>query len=165
MNRITMAEALKQTSPHPVALICAQTPAETTNLAPVSWWTYLENDPPMIGFSMWKESYTCELVTNNGKAVLSIPGEAIADITLKCGNVSGRNVDKVKEFSVDLVDAPVKFPVHSRLVFVCTLESKVEVGDCLFFICNIDNIFFNENERQLFAWGGSNKVAPLPQTQ
>ena len=162
MNRITMAEALKNTSPHPVSLICVQTPAGVTNLTPVSWWTYLENDPPMIGFSIWKESYTCELVANSGKAVLSIPGEAIADITLKCGNVSGRDVDKVKEFSIDLVDAPVKFPVHSRLAFVCTLESKVEVGDCIFFICKIDDIFLNENERQLFAWSGSSKVAPLP---
>ena len=116
----------------------------------------------MIGFSIWKESYTCELVASSGKAVLSIPGEAIADITLKCGNVSGRNVNKVNEFGIDLVDvAPVKFPVHSRLAFVCTLENKVEVGDCVFFICKIDDIFFNENEHQLFAWGGSSNIAPL----
>ena len=161
MNKITIAEALKNTSPHPVSLICVQTPTGATNLTTVSWWTYLENDPPMIGFSIWKESYTCELVASTGKAVLSIPGEAIADITLKCGNVSGRDVDKVKEFGIDLVDAPVKFPVHSRLAFVCTLENKVEVGDCVFFICKIDDIFFNENERQLFAWGGSGKVASL----
>ena len=157
-----MAEALKNTSPHPVSLICVSTPIGATNITPVSWWTYLESDPPMIGFSIWKESYTCELVASSGKAVLSIPGEAIADITLKCGNVSGRNVNKVNEFGIDLVDvAPVKFPVHSRLAFVCTLENKVEVGDCVFFICKIDDIFFNENEHQLFAWGGSSNIAPL----
>jgi len=162
MKQITMAEALKNTSPHPVSLICVQTPTGATNLTTVSWWTYLENDPPMIGFSIWKESYTCELVASTGKAVLSIPGEAIADITLKCGNVSGRDVDKVQKFGIDLVDAPVKFPVHSRLAFVCTLENKVEVGDCVFFICKIDDIFFNENVRQLFAWNGSSKVSSLP---
>ncbi|MDR2578590.1 MAG: nitroreductase family protein [Chitinispirillales bacterium] len=161
MNRITMPEALKRTSPHPVSLICAQTSAGATNLAAVSWWTYLENDPPMIGFSLWKESYTCELVAGSGKAVLSIPGEVLADITLKCGNVSGRDVDKVKEFGIDLVDAPVKFPAHSRLAFACTLENKVEVGDCVFFICKVDDIFFNGDERQLFAWDGSGDVAPL----
>jgi flavin reductase (DIM6/NTAB) family NADH-FMN oxidoreductase RutF len=130
-------------------------------LAAVSWWTYLESEPPMIGFSMSKESYTCELVASTGKAVLSIPGEAIADITLKCGNVSGREVDKVKEFSIDLVDAPIKYPVHSRLAFICTLEKQVEVGDCIFFVCNIDDIFLNENERQIFVWGGSKKLSPI----
>jgi nitroreductase/flavin reductase (DIM6/NTAB) family NADH-FMN oxidoreductase RutF len=162
-----MPEALKHTSPHPVSLVCAQTPTGATNMAAVSWWTYLESDPAIIGFALWREAYTCELIENTGKAVLSIPGEALSDITLKCGNVSGRDVDKVKEFGIDLVDladTPVKFPVHSRLAFTCTVENKVEVGECIFFICNVDEIFFNENERQLFAWGGSSVVAPLKDT-
>ena len=132
MKKITIDEALQATSPQTVSLICTQTPTGTTNLAAVSWWTYLESEPPMLGFSMSKESYTCEVLPSTGKAVLSIPGEDIADITLKCGNVSGRDVDKVKEFSIDLVDAPVKYPVHSRLAFICTLEKQVEVGDCIF---------------------------------
>ena len=162
MKSITIAEALQYTSPHPVSLICAETPSGTTNLAAVSWWTYLESEPPMLGFSMSKESYTCELVSNTGKAVLCIPGETIADITLKCGNVSGRDIDKVKEFNIELVDAPAKYPVHSRLAFICALENKVDVGDCVFFICSISDIIYNESERRIFAWGGSQKLAPIP---
>jgi nitroreductase len=156
-----MSEALKLTSPHPVSLICTQTPSGATNLAAVSWWTYLESDPQIIGFSMWKESYTCELAASTGKVVISIPGETITDITLKCGNISGRDVDKVNEYNIELVDAPVKYPVHSRLAFICTVDNKVEVGDCVFFICKIDDIYFNENERQIFAWDGSGNLAPV----
>ena len=162
MKKIMINEALQATSPQTVSLICVQTPAGTTNLTTVSWWTYLESEPPMLGFSMSKESYTCGLLTGTGKAVLSIPGEAIADIALKCGSVSGRDVDKVKEFSIDLVEAPVKYPVHSRLAFICMLEKQVEVGECIFFICRIDDIYYNENERQIFAWGGSKKLSPIP---
>ena len=162
MKKITMTDALKQTSPHPVSLISSQRPDGGTNLAAVSWWTYLESEPSYIGFTMWNKSYTCELVLKTGKAALSIPGEAIADITLKCGTVSGRDVDKVKEYDIKLFDAPVKFPLHSRLAFSCTVENKVEVGECVFFICKVDEVFFDESQKQIFAWGGSDTLAPLP---
>jgi flavin reductase (DIM6/NTAB) family NADH-FMN oxidoreductase RutF len=161
MKKITIDEALHKTSPQPVSLICVQTPAGTTNLAIVAWWTYLESEPPMLGFSMGKESYTCELLAGTGKAVLSIPGETIADAAFECGCVSGRDVNKAEKFSIGLVEAPVKYPVHSRLAFICTVENKVEVGDCIFFICSIDDIYYNENERQIFAWGGSKKLSPV----
>jgi flavin reductase (DIM6/NTAB) family NADH-FMN oxidoreductase RutF/uncharacterized membrane protein YhaH (DUF805 family) len=162
MKQITMAEALSKTSPHPVSLICTKTPSGITNLAPVSWWTYLENDPPMMGFSMWKESYTCELAANTGKVVICIPGDTIAEKVRQCGNVSGRDVNKAKEFNIKLVQAPVEYPEHSKLAFLCTVENKVDVGECTFFICKIDEILCNENELQLFAWAGSEKLAPIP---
>jgi flavin reductase (DIM6/NTAB) family NADH-FMN oxidoreductase RutF len=50
MNKITMDEALKYTSPQPVSLISSVTPAGITNLATVAWWTYLESEPAMIVF-------------------------------------------------------------------------------------------------------------------
>ena len=165
MIKITMEEALQKTSPQPVSLICVQTPAGATNLTTVAWWTYLESEPPMIGFSISNESYTCEILADTGKAVLSIPGEAIANETLQCGCVSGREVNKAEKFSIELVEAPVKYPVHSRLAFICTFENKVAVGDCTFFICKIDDILYNADECQIFAWSGSEKLSPIPLNQ
>jgi flavin reductase (DIM6/NTAB) family NADH-FMN oxidoreductase RutF len=162
MKKLTMAEALKKTSPHPVSLICSNTPEGVTNLAAVSWWTYLESEPPIIGFTMWKESYTWELVTNTGKVVISIPGHTISDEALQCGLVSGRDVNKAEKYGIKLVDAPIGYPVHSLLAFICTIENKVDVGECTFFICKVDEIYSNEDERQLFAWSGSEKLAPIP---
>ena len=162
MKKIDINEALQYTSPQPVSLICVQTPAGATNLTTVAWWTYLESEPPMLGFSISNESYTCEILVATGKAVLSIPGETIADATLQCGCVSGRDVNKAEKFSIELVEAPVKYPAHSRLAFICTIANKVGVGDCTFFICRIDDIIYNENERQIFAWSGSEKLSPVP---
>jgi flavin reductase (DIM6/NTAB) family NADH-FMN oxidoreductase RutF len=161
MNKITMDEALKYMSPQPVSLISSVTPAGITNLATVAWWTYLESEPAMIGFSMSKESYTCELITQSRKTVLSIPGEAIAKEAWQCGIVSGREVDKVSEHGIELTDTSIKFPVHSRLAFICTIEQMVDVGECTFFVCKVDEIFGNENERQVFAWKGADKLAPI----
>ncbi|MCL2065253.1 MAG: flavin reductase family protein [Candidatus Cloacimonetes bacterium] len=161
LRQITMLESLKYTSPHPVSLICVQTPEGKTNLTTVSWWTYLENDPAYIGFSIWNKSYTCEVLLKCGKAVLSIPSAAIAEETLKCGSVSGRVVDKVKDFAIDLIEAPVKYPVHSRLAFICGVEKNIKIGDCIFFICKVDDVYCNEDEKQIFAWSGYGKLAPI----
>lgn len=161
MQKINFMDAMANTSPKSVSVICTSAPDGTTNLTPVAWWTYLESEPPMIGFSMSKESYGGELVADTGKAVLSIPGAAIADAVFECGNVSGRDVNKAEKFGIALVDAPIKYPVHSRLAFICSLENKAIVGDCIFYICKVDDIFLNENERQLFIWGGSKKLGPI----
>jgi flavin reductase (DIM6/NTAB) family NADH-FMN oxidoreductase RutF len=161
MKKITFNEALKHTSPQPVSLISSLTPEGITNLAAVCWWTYLESEPPMIGFSMGNNSYTRKLIVKNRKAVLSIPGEAIAEEAFQCGTVSGRDVNKAEKYKIELTGDLLKYPVHSKLAFICSLKSTAAVGDCTFFICRIDDIFFRENERQLFAWGGSEKLSPI----
>ena len=161
MKQITISEAEKSTSPNPITLICTETPSGVTNLAAVSWWTYLANNPPMIGFAMSKKSYTGELIRSSGKAVLSIPGEAIADKAFQCGCLSGRDTNKTEKLGIKLTGDAVKFPVHSKLAFVCTLENSIEAGDHIFYICNVGVIFYNENEKQLYSWSGYSKLAPL----
>ena len=158
MKKVTIDEALENTAPQPVALICTLKPDGSVNLAPVAWWTYVESVPPMVGFSMAKESYTCELVKKTGKLALCLPGEAIADEVYKCGSVSGRDVDKVKEYGIKLTEAAVPFPVHSRLVFECTVNQEVIAGDCVFFICAASQILADESQKHIYTWGRSKKL-------
>ena len=155
MRKATIMEALESTAPQPVSLICTPRPDGGTNLAPVAWWTYLESEPPIIGFSMAKESYTCELVSNTGKVAVCLPSESIADQVLECGGVSGRDVDKAAKHGIELTGKSIKYPVHSRLVFVCNVGQKVIVGDCVFFICNVDEILLDENQRHIYTMNGS----------
>ena len=161
MEKITISEAQKYTSPNSISLICAKTPKGTTNLTAISWWTYLSNHPPMIGFAISKKSYTGELILNSGKAVLSIPGVEIANEAYQCGCVSGRDVNKAEKFNIILTNTAIKYPVHSKLAFVCSLENTTDVGDHTFFICKVDEVNYNCNEQQLFAWDGYSRLAPL----
>lgn len=161
MKLITISEAQKKTSPNSISLVCTQTPDGTTNLAPISWWTYLANRPPMIGFAMSNKGYSGELLSKTCNAVLSIPGETIAEEVFQCGCVSGQEICKAKKFNVALTGSPVKYPVHSKLAFACTLEDTVNVGDHIFYICKVDEIYYNEKERQIYSWDGYSRLAPL----
>ena len=62
MDKITLPKASKLTSPNPVTIVCTQKPDGGTNLATVSWWTYLSYNPNMIAYAMAKTSYSGEMV-------------------------------------------------------------------------------------------------------
>lgn len=117
MKQITLPKASQLTSPNPVTLVCTQKPDGSTNLAAVSWWTYLSYNPDMVAFAMAKTSYSGEMVRDNKKVILTIPGAEIADAVLGCGSITGRNTDKAARFSIELAEIEgsfIKIPAHSR---------------------------------------------------
>ena len=79
MQEISLGQASKFTSPTPLTVVCTETPAGKTNLAPVSWWNYLSFNPNIICFAMAKTSYSGEMVRQNKQVVLAMPGVSIAD--------------------------------------------------------------------------------------
>jgi len=163
MKPISLGQASKFTSPNPVSIVCTQTPSGATNLATVSWWNYLSFNPGMIGFAMAQTSYSGELVRKTGKVILTVPGAALADAAMSCGSVSGRDVDKVKEFGIELTelpDTPIRVPAQSRVAIQCSLKQTVEVGDHFLYICTVEQAYGDPSHEALFAWGGYSKLAP-----
>ena len=132
MEKITLPKASVLTSPNPVTLVCTRKPDGTTNLATVSWWTYLSYNPGMIAYAMAKTSYSGEMVRQNKKVILTIPGEAIAKEVIGCGTSTGRSTDKIAKLGIamqDLPDTDIRVPLHSRVAIQCTLKEYYEAGD------------------------------------
>ena len=163
MNKINLPQAAKLTSPNPVSLVCTQKPDGFTNLATVSWWTYLSFNPNMIGYAMAKTSYSGEMVRNNKKVILTIPGTDLAEAVMVCGSTTGRDTDKVAQFGIELTEvegSDIKIPVHSRVAIVCSMKEYHEVGDHYLYICDVEQVYGNEVEEALFAWNGYSQVRP-----
>lgn len=161
MKMINLSQASKLTSPNPVALVCTEKPDGTTNLATVSWWTYLSFNPGMIAFAMSKKSYSGEMVRNTKKVILAIPSSPIAEAVMGCGSTSGRDTDKAEKFAIDLAPvegSSIRIPVHSRAAIVCTLKEFIEAGDHYLYVCTADQVYGNEEEEALFAWNGYGQV-------
>ena len=79
MKKIDIGKAPEFTSPNPLTLVCSQKPDGTTNLAPVSFVTYLSFNPPMISFAMGKTAYTGERVRESGRVIITLPGSTLTD--------------------------------------------------------------------------------------
>jgi len=166
MKKINLPQAAKLTSPNPVTLVCTQKPDGSTNLATVSWWTYLSFNPNMIAYAMAKTSYSGEMVRNNQKVIVTVPGAEIAEAVMGCGSTTGRNTDKTSKFGIELVEiegSDIKIPAHSRVVIRCSLKEYHETGDHYLYICDVEQVYGDEAEKALFAWNGYAKVAPAKQ--
>lgn len=166
MKIINLPQAATLTSPNPVSLVCTKKPDGSTNLATVSWWTYLSFNPNMIAYAMAKTSYSGEMVRDSREVILTIPGAELADIVMNCGSTTGRDTDKVSEFGIELAEvegSAIKIPAHSRVAIQCSLKEYHEVGDHYLYICDVQQVYGDESEKALFAWNGYAEVAPAEQ--
>lgn len=163
MNKINLPQASRLTSPNPVSVVCTKKPDGSTNLATVSWWTYLSFNPNMIAYAMAKTSYSGEMVRNNREIILTIPGVEIADAVMGCGSTTGRNTDKATKFGIAMANvegSSIQIPVHSRVAIMCRLKEYHEVGDHYLYICNVERVYGDETEEALFAWNGYSQLRP-----
>lgn len=163
MNKINLPQAAKLTSPNPVTVVCTEKPDGSTNLATVSWWTYLSFNPNMIAFAMAKTSYSGERVRENKKVIVTIPGAEIAEAVMGCGSVTGRNTDKETKFGIELVEvegSTIKIPHHSRVAIQCSLKEYHVTGDHYLYICDVEQVYGDETEEALFAWNGYSQLRP-----
>ena len=166
MEIINLPKASSLTSPNPVTLVCTQKPDGATNLATVSWWTYLSFNPAMIAYAMAKTSFSGEMVRENKKVVLTIPGPAIKDAVMGCGMSTGRDTNKIAKLGIkmqSIPDSSIQIPEHTRVAIQCTLKEYHEVGDHYLYICNVDQVLADENEEAVFAWNGYAKIATAKQ--
>lgn len=163
MNKINLPQASGLTSPNPVTIVCTQKSDGSTNLATVSWWTYLSYNPNMVAYAMAKTSYSGEMVRNNKKVILTVPGADITDAVVGCGSTTGRDTDKIAKFGIEMQDVPdsdIKIPLHSRLAIKCSLKEFIETGDHYLYICNVEDVYGNEQEEAVFAWNGYSQIRP-----
>ena len=168
MKKINLPQASMLTSPNPVSLVCTRKPDGSTNLATVSWWTYLSFNPGMIAYAMAKTSYSGEMVRDNKKVILTIPSKEIADAVMGCGSTTGRDTDKASQFGIELTEvegSTIRIPVHSSVAIQCSLKEYHEVGDHYIYICDVEQVYSDESKEALFAWNGYAKVAPAKQGQ
>ena len=163
MEKIKLAKASRLTSPNPVTVVCTEKPDGSTNLATVSWWTYLSFNPNMIAFAMAKTSYSGERVRETGNVIVTIPGAEIADAVMGCGSMTGRNTDKVGKFGIELASvegSKIQIPAHSRVAIQCHMKEYHETGDHYLYICEVGQVYGNEAEEALFAWSGYSQLRP-----
>lgn len=112
---------------------------------------------------MAKTPYSGEMVRNNKKVILTIPGAKIAEAVMGCGSTTGRDTNKVEKFDIELAEvenSPIKIPAHSRIAIQCSLKEYHEVGDHYLYICDVEQVYGNASGEALFAWNGYGKVAP-----
>ena len=157
MEKIQLPKASVLTSPNPVTLVCTQRPDGTTNLATVSWWTYLSNRPPMVAFCAKSTGYTGECVARSKSFALCVVDDTMKEKAFQCGTASGRNVDKAEALNIEMIpcrEDGLMAVKNSAVIFVCSLEQSIPAGDHTIHIGKVEKVLGDPDKKHLSAYNG-----------
>lgn len=109
--------------PGPVVMVTTERKGRL-NIMTLAWHTMIDFEPPLLGIVMSDRNYSFESLKASGECVINIPDVTLAKQAVKCGNTSGRTVDKFKSFRLTPVKASC---VKAPLIGECyaNLECKV----------------------------------------
>ena len=138
--------------PRPVVIIgSGSVKNNEINFMAASWVTPISEDLEAFGFACYKENYTAELVKKYKQFSIIITNDI--DLIWKVGTVSGREVNKVEKFGINVesgekLDVPI---IEDCLGFAeCKLIETVEIGEDYFFIGEVVN-WYAKNYNQ-YGW-------------
>ena len=123
--------------PRPVILLVSVNKEGKPNVMACSWNTPLSEEPPLIGVSIWKGSYTHKLLREVPEFTINIPTAELVKQVMIAGTISGSRIDKISRMNITLEPAKkVKPPIIKECIahLECKIVKEVDVGECTLFI-------------------------------
>ena len=111
--------------PGPVVLLVTARKGRANAMA-MSWHTMLEFEPPLVGCVVSNRNFTFDTLKATRECVIAIPAMDIARKAVRCGNATGRSVDKFAKFGLTAMPAA---RVASPLVAECYANLECRVVD------------------------------------
>lgn len=96
------------------------------NVMTMSWHTMMEFEPPLVGCVVSEADFSFAALRLRRQCVLNIPTAELAPAVVRCGNSSGRTVDKFKAFGLTRVPAS---QVDAPLIAECYANLECRVVD------------------------------------
>lgn len=121
------------------------------NLITLCFNMYCSYKPNMMAFSIQRSNYSYKLLENIKSCVLSIPGESLAEQALFCGDVSGKNIDKISECGFRLlesktIETPSLLEAKSNIELI--IKNKIITGDHMTVFGEVVGFNVNKQNRE-----------------
>lgn len=122
---LPLSQVYRLLEPGPVVLMATARDGRP-NVMAMSWHTMLEFEPPLLGCVVSNRNYSFATLKSTRECVIAIPTVELARKVVKCGNCSGRRVDKFGKF--ELTPAPAS-QVAAPLIEECYANLECRVAD------------------------------------
>ncbi len=125
--------------PGPVVMVTTARKGRA-NIMTMSWHTMLEFEPPTVGCVISNRNYTFNILKATKECVINIPTVELAEKVVRCGNTSGRKVDKftasgLTPVAASLVAAPLIEECYANLE--CRVVDERMVSRYNFFVLEV----------------------------
>ncbi|KJS03032.1 MAG: flavin reductase [Desulfobulbaceae bacterium BRH_c16a] len=117
--------------PLPAVLVTTIDQDGRPNVFTVSWIGVACSRPPMITIAVRKERLSYENIQATGEFVINLTTREMLKMTDFCGCRSGRKVDKIKHFGLELeegIDVAVPSLKKSPVALECRVRTVTELG-------------------------------------
>ncbi|MBF7728778.1 flavin reductase family protein [Pseudomonas sp. N040] len=125
MRSLPLGKVYTLLEPGPVVLLSTAF-AGQRNVMAMSWHCMLEFEPPLIGCVVSDGNYSHGLLLQSGECVINLPGAALAEQVVGCGNTCGAGLDKFARFG--LTPRPARC-VGAPLIAECFASIECRVVD------------------------------------
>ncbi len=125
MKLLPLSEVYRMLEPGPVVLVTTKHRDER-NVMTMSWHTMLDFEPPLVGCVISNGDHTFDLIPESRECVIAIPTVELADLAVKVGNTSGRDIDKFEKFKIATAPAA---SVRAPLIPACHANLECRVTD------------------------------------
>lgn len=126
--------------PVPAVLVTTVDREGQTNVFTVGWTGVACSRPPMVTIAVRKERLSYENIRATGEFVINLTTRQMVKMTDFCGCRSGRRIDKIKHFGLELepgVDVRVPSLKISPVALECRVHSVTELGTHDLFVAEI----------------------------
>jgi flavin reductase (DIM6/NTAB) family NADH-FMN oxidoreductase RutF len=123
---LPLGEVHRLLEPGPVVLLTTAHRGRRS-VMPMSWHTMMEFEPPLVGCVISNANFSFGLLRASRQCVLNIPNLDLIAPAVRCGNCSGRDIDKFRAFGLTPVPAArVSAPLIAE--YPVNLECRVVDG-------------------------------------
>lgn len=136
---LPLSRVYRLLEPGPVVLVTTARKGRA-NVMAMSWHAMMEFEPPLVGCVISNRNHTFGMLKATGECVINIPTVELAAKVTRCGNTSGRDVDKFEKFRLtprpaSQVAAPLVDECHANLE--CVVEDARMVPQYNFFVLKV----------------------------
>lgn len=136
---IPLGQAHRLLAPRPACLLSTRYHGQV-NVMAIAWVCPASLEPPLVMMAVHPSTYTHDMLRRSEEAVLNIPGRALAEQVLACGETSGQEMDKIATTGLTLDSGRrVEVPwIAECLAHIeCVVVDVMAPGDHSLFIAEI----------------------------
>ncbi len=141
--------------PVPAVLVTTVDIAGKVNVFTVGWTGVACSHPPLVTIAVRRQRLSYENIKATGEFVINLTTREMVKMTDFCGCRSGRTVDKIKHFGMELEpgsNIAVPSLIKSPVALECTVHSVTELGSHDLFVAEIVG---NKVEKSLIDQNGT----------
>ncbi|HUT15668.1 MAG TPA: flavin reductase family protein [Anaerolineae bacterium] len=94
-REVSLGRAHRLLASRPACLLTTRYKGQV-NVMTLVWTCPISMEPPLVAMAIHPSRYSCDMLKRSEECVLNIPGRPLAEQVLKCGSLSGEDVDKIQ---------------------------------------------------------------------